>query len=51
MRKIEEICNDIKELTSKYSANQINIYNEPGKIKKLIQIIRTKQNIIPTLLF
>ena len=34
----------MKELTSKYSANQINIYNEPEKIKKLIQIIRTKQN-------
>lgn len=39
-----ELCRRMKELTSKYSANQINIYNEPGKIKKLIQIIRTKQN-------
>ena len=39
-----ELCRRMKELTSKYSANQINIYNEPEKIKKLIQIIRTKQN-------
>lgn len=39
-----ELCRRMKELTSKYSANQINICNEPEKIKKLIQIIRTKQN-------